>query len=130
LLESLHQGNAAELKLLGTVQPFETEYCRKDGSRIPVLIGYAAIDEQRAHGVAFVLDLTERKRSELELDKLRSDPAYMSPKQIVRCRWHAGSEAIGKSEDIADVVAFLASDGARWITGRTGSTGICAYPCP
>ena len=26
---------------------------------------------------------------------------------------------IGKAEDIADVVAFLASDGARWITGTT-----------
>ena len=38
-------------KAVGTVQPFETEYCRKDGSRVPVLIGYAAIDEQRAHGV-------------------------------------------------------------------------------
>lgn len=70
--------NAAELKLLGTVQPFETEYSRKDGSRAPVLIGYAAIDEQHAHGVGFVLDLTERKRSEQERDKLRSDLAYMS----------------------------------------------------
>ena len=26
---------------------------------------------------------------------------------------------IGKPEDIADVVAFLASDGARWITGAS-----------
>jgi NAD(P)-dependent dehydrogenase (short-subunit alcohol dehydrogenase family) len=26
---------------------------------------------------------------------------------------------IGKPEDIADVVAFLASEGARWITGAS-----------
>ena len=26
---------------------------------------------------------------------------------------------VGKPEDIADVVAFLASDGARWITGAS-----------
>jgi C4-dicarboxylate-specific signal transduction histidine kinase len=45
---------------------------------VQLLIGYDAIDEQRAHGVAFVLDLTERKRSEQERDKLRSDLAYMS----------------------------------------------------
>jgi 3-oxoacyl-[acyl-carrier protein] reductase len=28
-------------------------------------------------------------------------------------------ERIGKPEDIADVVAFRASDGARWITGAS-----------
>jgi PAS domain S-box-containing protein len=57
---------ATELRLLGTVKPFEIEYFRKDGSRVPVLIGLAAFDEQRARGVAFVLDLTERKRAEEE----------------------------------------------------------------
>ncbi len=55
---------AAELRLLGTVKPFEMEYARKDGARVPVLIGLAAFDEQRARGVAFVLDLTELKRAE------------------------------------------------------------------
>jgi PAS domain S-box-containing protein len=55
---------AAELSVLGTVQPFEMEYLRKDGNRVPVLIGLAAFEEQRACGVAFVLDLTGRKRAE------------------------------------------------------------------
>jgi PAS domain S-box-containing protein len=60
---------ATELKRTGTVQPYEREYFRKDGSRVPALIGSAAFDEQRDQGVAFVLDLTERKRAEAEARK-------------------------------------------------------------
>src|SRR6476660_6658996 len=51
----------AELKMIGAVQPFEKEYFRKDGGRVPVLIGLAAFGEERDQGVAFVLDLTEPK---------------------------------------------------------------------
>ena len=54
-----------ELKMTGTVQPFEKEYFRKDGSRVPVLVGAASL-ENGAYGVAFVLDLTDRKRAEAE----------------------------------------------------------------
>ena len=55
-----------ELRTAGRLPPVEKEYFRKDGSRVPVLIGSAAFDEQRDQGVAFVLDLTERKRAEAE----------------------------------------------------------------
>jgi PAS domain S-box-containing protein len=50
-----------EQKVTGTLQPFEKEYFRKDGSRVPVLIGGATFEEGGNQGVAFVLDLTERK---------------------------------------------------------------------
>jgi PAS domain S-box-containing protein len=53
----------AELKRIGTAQPFEKEYLRKDGSRVPVLIGGAMFEEGTNQGVGFVLDLTERKRA-------------------------------------------------------------------
>lgn len=57
----------AELRQIGVCRPFEKEYFRKDGSRVPVLIGAACFDATRAEGVAFVIDLTERKRKEREL---------------------------------------------------------------
>ena len=59
----------AELKMIGAVQPFEKEYFRKDGGRVPVLIGLAAFGEERDQGVAFVLDLTERKCAEESLQE-------------------------------------------------------------
>ena len=56
----------AELKATGTIRTFEKEYFRKDGTRVPVLVGAAAFGERRDQGVAFVVDLTERKRAERE----------------------------------------------------------------
>jgi len=54
----------AELSSTGTVQPYEKEYFRKDGGRVPVLIGGALFEQSGSEGVAFVLDLTERNRAE------------------------------------------------------------------
>jgi signal transduction histidine kinase len=54
----------AELKQMGTVQPFEKEYFRKDGSRVPVLLGGVMFEQSPDQGVGFVLDLTGRKRAE------------------------------------------------------------------
>ena len=53
-----------ELTKVGTVQPYEKEFFRKDGSRVPVLVGGASFEAGGNEGVAFVLDLSERKRSE------------------------------------------------------------------
>ncbi|WFU73413.1 ATP-binding sensor histidine kinase [Bradyrhizobium sp. CB2312] len=56
-----------EVKTTGCLRPFEKEYLRKDGRRVPVLVGVARIEETKNQAVAFVIDLTERKRAEAEL---------------------------------------------------------------
>ncbi|HWC17931.1 MAG TPA: PAS domain S-box protein, partial [Terriglobales bacterium] len=54
----------AEIKATGIAQPYEKEYFRKDGSRVPILVGGALFTGSQSDGVAFVLDLTEQKRFE------------------------------------------------------------------
>ncbi len=54
----------ADLKATGTMQPYQKEYFRKDGSRVPVLVGAALFEEGGNDGVAFALDLSEQKRAE------------------------------------------------------------------
>jgi PAS domain S-box-containing protein len=56
----------AELTTIGTAQPYEKEYFRKDGRRVPVLVGGATFGERRQAAVVFVVDLSERKRAEAE----------------------------------------------------------------
>jgi PAS domain S-box-containing protein len=57
----------AELRTTGTCKAFEKEYLRKDGTRVPVLLGAAAFGGGSEQGVAFVIDLTERKQAEEHL---------------------------------------------------------------
>nr|WP_291706338.1 ATP-binding sensor histidine kinase [Bradyrhizobium sp.] len=55
-----------QLRSSGQVPPREKEFFRKDGSRVPVLIGSALLAGSSEQSISFVLDLTERKRAEAE----------------------------------------------------------------
>jgi PAS domain S-box-containing protein len=77
----------SEFTTTGAVQPFEKEYFRKDGSRVPVLVGIASIEGTEDQRVALVLDLTERKRAE---QALRRSEAYLAEGQRLT---HTGSWA-------------------------------------
>jgi PAS domain S-box-containing protein len=57
----------AEVRATGSCRAYEKEYTGKDGTRVPVFVGAAALGGGRDQGVAFVLDLTERKQAEEDL---------------------------------------------------------------
>jgi PAS domain S-box-containing protein len=63
------QDALAEVSATGSCRPYEKEYLRKDGSRVPVLIAGALFEWKRDEGVAFVVDLSDRNRAE---EKLRA----------------------------------------------------------
>ena len=54
----------ANLKATGTVQPYQKEFFRRDGTRVPVLAGAAMLEDGGTDGVAFALDLSDQKRAE------------------------------------------------------------------
>jgi len=83
----------AELDLMrtGTVQPYEKEFFRKDGSHVPVLVGGALFKEGGNEGVAFVLDLSEQKRAEAAL---RRSETYLAEAQRLA---HTGAWAFSLS---------------------------------
>lgn len=50
--------------------PCEKEYLRKDGSRVPIVLGASLLENSDNTGVSFILDITERKRIEKERAEL------------------------------------------------------------
>jgi PAS domain S-box-containing protein len=86
-LDRQQEQNLQQFRRTGSVPAYEKEYFHKDGSRVPVLIGVAAFDEECERGVAFVVDMTERKRAEGELRRSRQ---YLAEAQKIS---HTGSWA-------------------------------------
>jgi PAS domain S-box-containing protein len=96
------------LQKTGSLQPFEKEYFRKDGSRVPVLIGVAIFEEVgQSQGVAYVLDLTERKLAE---EKLRRNEAFLAKGESVSLTgtfsWDFATGAFNWSDQLYRIYEF------------------------
>jgi PAS domain S-box-containing protein len=61
-----------QLKKNGSNMPYEKEYIRKDGTRVPILLGTAYIPGSHDEAISLVVDLTERKQLERQKDEFIS----------------------------------------------------------
>ncbi|MBC3906990.1 MULTISPECIES: PAS domain-containing sensor histidine kinase [Undibacterium] len=64
-----HQNAMEELRSHGQARPYEGELIRKDGVRIPVMVGLAQLEGSFYEWVGFVLDLTEQRKA----DRIKSE---------------------------------------------------------
>jgi PAS domain S-box-containing protein len=58
------KNRVARVKRAGRLAPFEKEFFRKDGTRVPVLLGVARFDEPRTQAIVFALDMSRQKQAE------------------------------------------------------------------
>lgn len=76
----LDQQKFEELLTRGAVLPYEKEYLTRDGRRVPVMLGVAAVTHEPLSWIAFALDLTSSKKTqrELQLAKEFAEAASMA----------------------------------------------------
>lgn len=65
----LSEQSISKMLATGVADTVEKEYIRKNGTRISVLLGGVMFENSREQGVSFVVDLSERKRSEQVLQE-------------------------------------------------------------
>ena len=107
--DAASQRAVCDLIAHGSCEPFEKEYFRKDGSRVPVLVGAAAYEGKRTEMVAFVIDLTERKR--VESQREAAHEALLASKEQYR----------DLTDLSPDAIFVIDAGGTIVLTNRTGA---------
>ncbi len=89
-----------ELRTTGIARPWEKEYFRKDGTRIPVVLGAAMLEGSSDECIVFVLDHSEYKRSEREKEDLLEQLRVLNTQleERVRVRTSELSAMLGERE--------------------------------
>ena len=111
----------AEIMAHGECVPFEKEYLHKDGRRVPILLGIAMLEGSRGESVCFVLDMTERKRTQEQLrslaahlDTIREDEARRIAREL---HDELGATLTGFKIDVAWLNRQLAQAGTPAAVG-------------
>jgi PAS domain S-box-containing protein len=117
------QDALAQMSATGRCKPYEKEFFRKDGSRVPILIAAALFEWKRDEGAAFIIDMTDRKQAE---EKLRASEqrllvAQMELAHVTRVTT-LGELTASISHEVSQPLAAIVNAAAacrRWLDGGT-----------
>jgi PAS domain S-box-containing protein len=101
----LYEHAMEEMKRTGSHAPYEKEYVRPDGTRVPVLVGSAYLGGPEDLTVGFILDLTERKRVEQGLHE--ADRRALVEYERLLVRIASLAQAFGTARDLTTVFRAL-----------------------
>ncbi len=109
----------------GWVEPYEKEYVRPDGTRVPVLMSVVTLDRDPLRVVAVVIDLSERRAADRERELLltrereaRREAELAADRTARLQRATAALSAASSADEVGDVVVgqavadFYAAAGA------------------
>jgi PAS domain S-box-containing protein len=105
----------ADLKASGIFHPFEKEYFRKDGSRVPALVGGALFEGTGNEGLAFVLDLTAQKRAQERLQEAQQT-LYTTQVELAR---------VSRVTTMGELTASIAHEVNQPLTAITNNGNAC-----
>jgi C4-dicarboxylate-specific signal transduction histidine kinase len=103
------------LSATGTCRPYEKEYSRRDGNRVPVLVGGAFFEPKRDEGVVFVVDMTERKRAEEAFLKVQMQLAHAN--RVAAAGQLSASIAHEVNQPITAAVTYALA-ARRWLSAK------------
>jgi PAS domain S-box-containing protein len=102
----------------GWIAPYEKEYVRPDGTRVPVLLSGVTLDRNPLRVVAVVIDLTERRAHDRERELLlarereaRREAELAADRSARLQRITAALSAASSASDVGEVVVGQAIEG-------------------